>query len=231
MLFMQSSCLKSNETDDTVLFVGTEQHFKFVGEVLPDDFIDIFEENVDYDYMGLYSNSFMATSLESCYRVEQEVFIEYDTFLKNHADKSDDSTLCAKLSFFNQNNYVLQMEMIIDTVLPSINDNVKYHYYEKYSSDTLYVIGEKAKNGRFMMYGMTNCQIKRAMIDTVGAVIDNNLWEYNYPAWTIIVGEKVDDGINDISCFECVADNVGSYYPYASIRAWSDSDDFSAYCD
>lgn len=226
-----SSCLKKARTDEeSILFVGAESYFKYLDDVVPNVFIDVFRKNVKYDYLNLYNVSFMATQLESQYRLDQSLLIPYeDPYAKTPFMAIEEVPISSKLRLYNQNNCIISMEMVFDTLLPTIEDGISYHYYERYYADTMYVVGEVGSTGRFMMYGVTDCHVETSRVNENGYIVDGDYWDYDYTAWTIVVGDKVDNGIKDISYFECVAKDDDSYYPTGSIRAISDKDGLSKF--
>lgn len=225
-----SSCIKEGRVDNgNVLFMGEMPLFKSPEEVIDTTLINFVKQNAGegFDYFSLYDLPFMATRLESQYRFDQVLFANYaDSCIRSPFGLLEGVEMSSNLRFYNQDNNFITMEMIYDTLLPSAEDNVKYHYYERYYADTMYVVGEVGNTGRFMAYGMTDCLVERRLENLEGTTVDE--WRYTYPAWTIVTGTKASNGISGIRYYECVAD-TNSYYQKYSIRAIKDKDGFSGF--
>lgn len=226
-----SACVKNARTaKDSILFLGAESYFRYLDEVAPQVFINVFDDNTEYNYKNLYNESFLATKLESQYKVDQNPFIDFENpHDKDILKEMEEISVSSKLRLYNQNNCIISMEMVFDTVFPTYSQDANYHFYERYYADTMYVVGQAGNTGRFMMYGMTDCYIEMSREDVNGSIIDGEHWEYNYTAWTIIVGDKTKAGISEFSYFECVAVDDESYYPTGSIRAFNDKDGISRF--
>lgn len=225
-----SSCLKEGRVENNdVLFVGEMPFFKSPAEVIDTTLINFIKQNNtgSFDYFSLYDLPFLATKVESQYRFDQQLFVNYaDSSIRTPFEEFADIKMSSNLRFYDQNNNIMKMEMIFDTLLPTAVEGHKYHYYERYFADTMYVVGESGSKGRFIAYGMTDCHVERKIENADQAVVDQ--WAYNYPAWTVIIGNKVGNGISGLYYYECVAD-TNSYYKKYSIRAMKDKDGLSGF--
>ena len=233
-----SSCVKDIENEDeAMVFLGSESYFKFFDEIIPDTLGTIFTEYADsvlhYDYLNLYNVSFIATKMEGSYKLEQDPVpnIEFkDPFLER--DTTQPKNFSAKLRLSGQNNCIISMEMIFDTLVDTKVSTVQYKMYESIVADTMYVVGEIGNTGRFLMYGNADNVVKRGTYYNEG-FIGVDYQEYMYKSNIIMVGNKTEKGINDIVYFEYVSENENSYvgnqiYPeVGSIRAFRDKDRIS----
>ena len=224
-----SSCVKDLDDDDkAMVFLGSESYFKFFDEVIPDTLAAVFAkytDSVSYDYLNLYNISFIATRMGGSYKVEQNPFVEFkDPFedLRYRGMKD----FSAKLRLSGQNNCIISMEMIFDTVVDTEDPFVQYRMYESIVADTMYVVGEVGDTGRFLMYGIADNEVNRGYYDN-GVYLDNYYREYTYKSNIIMVGERTANGIRRIAYFEHICDDYGSIYPVGSIRAFGDKDDMS----
>lgn len=222
------SCLKKGDPGSTPLFVGEIEHLKSPEDVIDAVLLNFVEEDIKdnkfFKYLNLYDFPYIATQLESCYLFDQNLAVSYeDSCIRGPFDEYENVKMSTILKFFNQSGNIVSMEMLFDVdTLLTVNDTVKYHFYEKYYADTMYIVGKSRDEGYFMAYGMTDCIVRKSRETSPDIVIDE--WEYNYPAWTIIVGNKVDNGIKNLRYYECVADTT-FYYKKYSIRVMND--DFS----
>lgn len=224
-------CLKKETLDDSILFVGTESGFKKIEEVVGNPVIELFREfnndNISYfegyEYLSLDA-SYLSTQLDSHYIMNQNVVKDYeDPNVRNLVGESKDVTMVSHIKI-DQNDCYVKMEMVVDTML-SIGDGMNFRNYGRYYADTMYVVGRKGDIGHFIMYGKTHCHIERAFYNVSGEIIYENQ-PVDYTAWTIVVGNKVNNGIDRICYFESIAD-TDFHYPKYSVRAIFDKDKFS----
>lgn len=232
-----SSCVKDVEDEDkAMVFLGSESYFKFFDEIIPDTLAVLFDEYADsvlhYDYLNLYNVSFIATKMEGSYKLEQDPVpnIEFEDPFR---DTIESDNFAAKLRLSGQNNCIISLEMIFDTIVDTKVTSIQYKMYESIVADTMYVVGEVGDTGRFMMYGNAENVLKRGNYSEDDFTFDVSYQEYNYKSNIILVGNKTDKGISDITYFEYVSENENSYvgnhlYPeVGSIRAFRDIDRIS----
>lgn len=231
-----SSCVKDVEDEDkAMVFLGSESYFKFFDEIIPDTLATLFAEYADsvlhYDYLNLYNVSFIATKMEGSYKIEQDPVpnIEFEDPFRDTTSKN----FAAKLRLSGQNNCIISMEMIFDTILDTKVASMQYRMYESIVADTMYVVGEIGNTGRFLMYANAGNNVKRGNYMDGSFTFDVSYQEFNYKSNVILVGNKTDKGISDITYFEYVSENENSYagnhlYPeVGSIRAFGDIDRIS----
>lgn len=234
------SCVKDiDDEDKAIVFLGSESYFKFFDEVIPDTLANIFinytdsvkkspSDSVYYsEYLDLYNVFPIATNLGGYYKVEQDPFIEFPDPFEDRF-KKERSTFHAKLRLSGQNNCVISMDMIFDTLVETESSpEVQYKMYESVIADTMYVVGERGNTGLFLMYGTADNEVYRGYMMN-GEYLKNYYQEYKYTSKVILVGRKTEKGISDIQYFEYICDDFGSvYYPVGCIRAFGDIDDFS----
>lgn len=233
-----SSCVKDVEDESkAMVFLGSESYFRFFDEIIPDTLSTIFTKYTDsvlhYDYLNLYNVSFIATKMEGSYKVEQDPVpnIEFaDPFLDR--DTTLPKNFAAKLRLSGQNNCIISMEMVFDTLVDTKVASVQYKMHESIVADTMYVVGEVGNTGRFLMYGNAENRVERGTYNN-GSYVGIDYQEYIYKSNIILVGNKTEKGISEITYFEYVAENEGYYiagklYPeVGSIRAFRDKDRIS----
>lgn len=234
-----NSCVKDVEDEDkAMVFLGSESYFKFFDEVIPGALDTVFREYSDtalyYDYLNLYNVSFIATKMEGSYKLEMDPVpnIEFeDPFALR--DSIQPENFAAKLRLSGQNNCIISMEMIFDTLVDTKVSSVQYKMYESIIADTMYVVGEVGNTGRFLMYGYADNVVKRGNYYDDDFAFDVSYQELKYKSEIILVGNKTEKGIGEIAYLECVSENNDSYignhlYPeVGAIRAFRDKDRMS----
>lgn len=221
------SCSKNDQETDYVEFLGTESYFKFTDEIIPDILIDTlihYSDSVGYNYLNLYNQPPFATKIEGEYIVNQNIFINY----KDPFERNDNTIFSTKLSFKDQKNSILSMNMSLDTVLPTSSPYVNLVISDHCVADTLFIVGENGDTGHFMMYGIASYEVERAnVIVETSEIIPASHQNYIYKSIIIIVGEKVNEGIKRIAFFDYISEVTDLEYPVGSIKAFADSDDMS----